>query len=164
VHDAGGRLIVMPHFNSKVIETAKRFDMVCIPGSATLTEAFAAMEAGADAIKLFPAEMITPPVLRAMRVVLPASLPLFPVGGITPENMAPYREAGADGFGLGSALYAPGISAVDVAQRATAFAHAWQHYQAGGESNEKRRIDEPAETGETVNRFAKSAMVNSFAP
>ncbi|KQV46199.1 2-dehydro-3-deoxy-6-phosphogalactonate aldolase [Pelomonas sp. Root1217] len=126
VQIAGGRLIVMPHADVAVIRVAKARGMACIPGAATPTEAFAALQAGADALKLFPAELVTPPVLKAMRAVLPRELSLLPVGGITPETMAPYRQAGAAGFGLGSALYSPGQTASDVAPRARAFVQAWR--------------------------------------
>jgi len=128
---AGGRLIVMPHADTRVIAAAKREGMYCVPGVATPTEAFAAIQAGADAIKLFPAEMLTPSVLKAWRAVLPRDLAMLPVGGITPETMAPYIAAGASGFGLGSALYAPGRSADDVGRRARAFAHAWKTLAEG---------------------------------
>lgn len=126
VQIAGGRVIVMPHADVAVIRVAKARGLACIPGAATPTEAFAALQAGADAVKLFPAELITPPIIKAMRAVLPRELRLLPVGGITPETMAVYRQAGAAGFGLGSALYAPGMSAADVAQRARAFVQAWR--------------------------------------
>jgi len=126
VQIAGGRLIVMPHADVAVIRVAKARGLACIPGAATPTEAFAALQAGADALKLFPAELVTPPVLKAMRAVLPRELRLLPVGGITPETMAPYKQAGAAGFGLGSALYSPGQTASDVAPRARAFVQAWR--------------------------------------
>ncbi|MGQ3050766.1 MAG: 2-dehydro-3-deoxy-6-phosphogalactonate aldolase [Roseateles sp.] len=125
VQVAGGRLIVMPHADVAVIRVAKARGLACVPGAATPTEAFAALQAGADALKLFPAELVTPTVLKAMRAVLPRELRLLPVGGITPETMAVYRKAGAAGFGLGSALYSPGMSATDVATRARAFTQAW---------------------------------------
>ncbi|KQW43624.1 MULTISPECIES: 2-dehydro-3-deoxy-6-phosphogalactonate aldolase [unclassified Roseateles] len=125
VQIAGGRLIVMPHADVAVIRVAKARGLACVPGAATPTEAFAALQAGADALKLFPAELVTPPVLKAMRAVLPRELRLLPVGGITPETMAVYRKAGAAGFGLGSALYSPGMTAADVTTRARAFAQAW---------------------------------------
>ena len=124
--DARGRLVVTPHTDPRVIETAKAADMACLPGVATPTEAFAALEAGADALKLFPAEMVVPPVLKAMRAVLPRAVRLLPVGGITPENMASYVSAGADGFGLGSALYRPGAAAVEVRIAAERFVAAWR--------------------------------------
>lgn len=128
VQIAGGRVIVMPHADVAVIRVAKARGLACIPGAATPTEAFAALQAGADAVKLFPAELITPPVVKAMRAVLPRELRLLPVGGITPETMAVYRQAGAAGFGLGSALYAPGMGAADVTLRARAFVQAWRAF------------------------------------
>jgi 2-dehydro-3-deoxyphosphogalactonate aldolase len=126
VRGAGGELIVMPHADTAVIRAAKADGAICIPGVATPTEAFAALDAGADALKLFPAELVTPAVMKAMLAVLPARTPLYPVGGITPEGMAVYRAAGAAGFGLGSALYVPGRAAAEVAQRAQAFCDAWR--------------------------------------
>jgi len=126
VQQAGGQLIVMPHADTAVIREAKRLGLGCVPGAATPTEAFAAVAAGADALKLFPAELVTPTVLKAMRAVLPRELALLPVGGITPAGMAPYRAAGAAGFGLGSALYAPGMDAAAVAARAREFVAAWR--------------------------------------
>jgi len=126
VRDAGGRLIVMPHADTQVIIAAKQKGMLCVPGAATPTEAFAAVHAGADAVKLFPAELVTPAVVKAMRAVLPKSLKLLPVGGITPANMGEFYRVGANGFGLGSALYAPGLAASEVAARARQFVDAWQ--------------------------------------
>ncbi len=124
VRDAGGQLIVMPHADTAVISAAKQEGLVCVPGVCTLTEAFAAVHAGADAVKLFPAELITPQIVRAMRAVLPPSLRLLPVGGITPDNMHDYLKAGVAGFGLGSALYTPGLDAAAVGQRAGKFVSA----------------------------------------
>jgi 2-dehydro-3-deoxyphosphogalactonate aldolase len=121
VKAAGGELIVMPHADTRVIEAAKAAGMIALPGVATPTEAFAALAAGADGLKLFPAELITPPVLKAMLAVLPKGTVTLPVGGVTPEGMRPYIEAGAKGFGLGSALYKPGMSAADVTERARLF-------------------------------------------
>lgn len=126
---AGGRLIVMPHADSVVIRAAKAAGMICVPGVATPTEAFAAIAAGADGLKLFPAEQASPAVLKAWRAVLPATLPVLPVGGISPENMAPWIAAGARGFGIGSAIYAAGIDAAEVGRRARAFAQAWAALQ-----------------------------------
>ncbi len=125
VHGAGGRLVVAPNFNPAVVAQALALGMVVLPGVATPTEAFAALDAGAHGLKLFPAEMISPATVKALRAVLPASTALMPVGGITPNNMAPYRAAGANGFGLGSALYAPGRSAQAVQQQAQAFVRAF---------------------------------------
>lgn len=122
----GADLVVMPHANVSMIARSRQRGLLCMPAAATPTEAFAAAGAGADALKLFPAEMITPAVLKSMRAVLPPSLGLFPVGGITPEGMAPYLAAGALGFGLGSALYKPGQSAQAVGQAAARFVEAWK--------------------------------------
>lgn len=126
VEAAGGKLIVMPHADVAVIRAAKQRGLACVPGAATPTEAFAAVHAGADALKLFPAELVTPTVIKALRAVLPRELRLLPVGGITPATMAPFKAAGAAGFGLGSALYSPGLSAAEVGQRARAFVQAWR--------------------------------------
>ncbi len=125
VHAAGGRIIISPHFDAAVVHEALRLGLACVPGVATPSEAFAALAAGAHALKLFPAELITPTVLKAMRAVLPADVPLLPVGGITPDNMAAYRRAGAQGFGIGSALYAPGQSPEQVLGSAQTFIKAW---------------------------------------
>ncbi|RAN77221.1 2-dehydro-3-deoxy-6-phosphogalactonate aldolase [Bacillus sp. SRB_336] len=125
VADAGGKVIVMPHADTQVIAAAKDAGLFCVPGVSTPTEAFAALDAGADALKAFPAELITPAVLRAWRAILPPEVPLLPVGGIDPAGMAVYRRAGAAGFGIGSALYAPGRSVAEVADAARAFAVAW---------------------------------------
>lgn len=127
---AGGQLIVMPHADLDIVKAAKDAGLTCIPGVATPTEAFAAIDAGADALKLFPAEALPPPVVKAWRAVLPPQTRLIPVGGITPERIAPYADAGAGAFGLGSALYRPGQSAEDVATAAHAFADAWRAYAA----------------------------------
>ncbi|MCR9070737.1 MAG: 2-dehydro-3-deoxy-6-phosphogalactonate aldolase [Alphaproteobacteria bacterium] len=123
---AGGRLIVMPHAHAAVVERAKAAGAITVPGFATPGEAFAMVRAGADALKLFPAEAAPPPVLKAMRAVLPEDLPVLPVGGITPETMAAYVAAGASGFGLGSALYRRGDDASRVAEKAKAFQAAWR--------------------------------------
>jgi 2-dehydro-3-deoxyphosphogalactonate aldolase len=126
VEQAGGTLIISPNANTQVIAAAAARGLVSLPGIATPTEAFAALEAGATALKLFPAEAASPAVLKAMRAVLPRDARVLPVGGITPEGMTPWRTAGAAGFGLGSALYAPGLSAPEVATRARAFIAALQ--------------------------------------
>ena len=126
VHAAGGRLVVSPNFDADVVAAALRLGMVCLPGVATASEAFSALAAGANGLKLFPAEMITPEVVKALRAVLSADTVLLPVGGITPANMPAYRAAGANGFGLGSALYKPGMDAASVAGNARAFIAAWR--------------------------------------
>lgn len=124
--DIGADLVVMPHADTAVIRAAKAAGMLCVPGVATPTEAFAALDAGADALKVFPAELVTPGVMKAMRAVLPGDAALLPVGGITPASLAPWRRAGASGFGLGSALYSPGADAATVARHAADFVHAWR--------------------------------------
>ena len=126
VASAGGRLIVMPHSDADVIRAAKSAGMVCVPGIATATEGFAALAHGADALKLFPAELLTPRVLGAFRSVFPEATRFFPVGGITPGSMSEYVGVGATGFGLGSALYKRGDSAEQVAVSASAFVDAWR--------------------------------------
>jgi 2-dehydro-3-deoxyphosphogalactonate aldolase len=125
VHRAGGQLIVSPNFNADVIRAAVRLGMVCLPGVMTPTEAFAALAAGASGIKLFPAELVPPAGVKALRAVLSADTLVLPVGGITPEAIAPYRAAGANGFGLGSALYKPGDDAATVATAAHRYVVAW---------------------------------------
>lgn len=124
--EIGAELVVMPHADTAVIRAAKAAGLVSLPGIATPTEAFAALSAGADALKIFPAELVGPRVIKAMRAVLPAGTRLLPVGGIAPDTMAPFLEAGVAGFGLGSALYAPGLSAAEIGERASAFVAAWQ--------------------------------------
>jgi 2-dehydro-3-deoxyphosphogalactonate aldolase len=126
VAEAGGRLIVMPHSDPAVIHAAKAAGLACMPGIATPTEGFAALAHGADALKLFPAEMLTPKVLRAFRSVFPPATRFFPVGGITPEAISEYVAAGAAGFGLGSSLYRPGDRAEQVSAKAQAFVSAWE--------------------------------------
>ena len=121
IAEAGGKLVVMPNGNKYVVQAAKESGLTAIPGIATPTEAFAMMEAGADALKLFPAEGIPPTALKAMKAVLPDTLPILPVGGITPERMVEYQKAGASGFGLGSALYKPGMSVSEVEHNANQF-------------------------------------------
>jgi len=125
VHAAGGQLIVSPNADLDVIRAAVRLGMVCLPGVMTPTEAFAALAAGASGIKIFPAELVPPAGVKAMRAVLSADTLVLPVGGITPEAMAAYRAAGANGFGLGSALYKPGDSAASVAAAARRYVAAW---------------------------------------
>ena len=128
VHAAGGRLIVAPNFNPLVVREAIRLGMVCLPGITTPTEAFGALAAGAHGLKLFPAEAASPAVLKALLAVLPAGTAVFPVGGITAQNMVAWRSAGASGFGIGSALYKPGKSAGQIGSDAAEFAAAWRGY------------------------------------
>lgn len=120
----GAKLIISPNTNTEVIAASAAAGLTSLPGYFTPSEAFAALAAGASGLKLFPAEAATPAVLKAQRAVLPRDVPVLVVGGITPETMAPWRAVGAQGFGLGSALYATGLSAEDVRQRARAFRQA----------------------------------------
>jgi 2-dehydro-3-deoxyphosphogalactonate aldolase len=126
VDAAGGRLIVSPNANLAVIRASKAAGLVSAPGVATPSEGFAALDAGADSLKLFPAEQLGPAVVKAWRAVFPKELALLPVGGITADNMGPYVAAGANGFGLGSALYKPGLTAAQVSANAQAFAAGWR--------------------------------------
>jgi 2-dehydro-3-deoxyphosphogalactonate aldolase len=133
VHDvaaAGGTLVVSPNANPHVIRATKTAGLWSAPGVATPTEGFAALDAGADVLKLFPAEQIGPGVVKAWRAVFPRDVPLVPVGGVTPVNMHEFVAAGADGFGLGSALYKPGMSPADVRRAADAFVAAYRGCRA----------------------------------
>lgn len=121
IAEAGGRLIVMPHADTTVIVHAVRRGLIVLPGVYTATEAFAAIAAGADALKLFPAEIGGPALLKALRAVLPKDLPVLPVGGVSPDTVPAWRAAGAAGFGVGSALYRPGDDAASVGKRARDF-------------------------------------------
>jgi 2-dehydro-3-deoxyphosphogalactonate aldolase len=126
VQAAGGRLMVSPNCDAQVIARAVHLGMLAAPGVTTPTEAFTALQAGAHALKLFPAEMVGHGGLKALKSVLPAGTPLWPVGGITPESMAPWAAAGASGFGIGGQLYTPGKSAGDVGAMAAQFVAAWR--------------------------------------
>jgi 2-dehydro-3-deoxyphosphogalactonate aldolase len=130
VHGAGGRLMVAPNCDIEVIRLAASLGMFCAPGVATPTEAFNAIGAGAHALKIFPAEMVGPSGLKAMKAVLPPEMPLWPVGGIKPETMASWLAAGATGFGIGGALFTPGLSAAEVGTRAHAYVEAWSAARA----------------------------------
>lgn len=118
VADSGGRLIVTPHADPAVVRAAKARGLIAVPGYFTPAEAFALLDAGADALKLFPAEGSSPAALRAMRAVLPKDAMVLPVGGMDAGTMAPWRDAGAAGFGIGSAIYKPGDTAGVVAGKA----------------------------------------------
>ena len=107
-------MVISPNVNTDVIAATKRHGLVYLPGIATPTEAFAALNAGADALKLFPAEGLTPSTFKIIRAVLPAEIPVLPVGGIGADNMAAFVAAGAQGFGMGTSLYTPGEAAADV--------------------------------------------------
>lgn len=121
VRDAGGAMIISPNMNPKLIRAAVADGLVSLPGIFTASEAFTALNEGATALKLFPAEAAHPGVIKALRAVLPPATRILPVGGITPDAMAPWRATGAAGFGLGSALYTPGLTAEQVGERARAF-------------------------------------------
>lgn len=125
VKAAGGQVIVMPHSDPHVLRAAKAAGLYLSPGVATPTEAFAALAEGADVLKMFPAEQLGVAVVKAWLAVLPAGTMLIPVGGITPDNMQVFLDAGVSGFGLGSGLFKPGMSPDDVAVRAKAYMQAW---------------------------------------
>lgn len=125
MQQTGGELAIMLNADPTLIRLAKESGLLCMPGCATPTEAFSALAAGADALKVFPAEMVTPAVLRAMRLALPKSARLLPTGGMCPSNMQAYRHAGADGFGVGSTLYIPGMTPDEVGRMARELIGAW---------------------------------------
>lgn len=121
VKDAGGRIIVSPSTFAPVIEATAAAGMVSSPGFYTPSEAFEALRAGAHSLKIFPAEAASPAVVKALLAVLPRDIPLLVVGGVKPDTMRPWIEAGAAGFGLGSGLYKPGQSAAETAEKARAY-------------------------------------------
>lgn len=125
VHAAGGRLMVSPNCDAAVIRRAVAQGMLAAPGIVTPTEAFVALQAGAHALKLFPAEQVGHGGAKALLSVLPAGTPVWPVGGITPETIAPWKRVGATGFGIGGQLYTPGTSIEQLAQRAAAYVAAY---------------------------------------
>lgn len=125
VAQAGGRLIVSPHFDAAVMARTRALGLYAVPGVFTASEAFAALRAGAHALKIFPAEAMPPAGLQALASVLPAGAQLWPVGGITPESLAGWRRHGATGFGIGGALFKPEMPLADVRERARAFMGAW---------------------------------------
>lgn len=129
VADAGGQMIISPNTNPEVIRAAKVMGLLSVPGFFTPSEAFAALDAGADALKLFPAEVAGPAGLRAVRAVLPAGTRVYAVGGVDPASVANWRSAGASGFGIGSAIFKPGRSAAEVGASAAAFVSAWSETQ-----------------------------------
>ncbi|MCW5635338.1 MAG: 2-dehydro-3-deoxy-6-phosphogalactonate aldolase [Rubrivivax sp.] len=125
VAEAGGRLVLAPNFDAAVVRRAKALGLQVMPGVATPSEGFQALAAGADALKLFPAEMLGPPVLKAWRAVFPKATPMFAVGGIGEHNLAAFKAAGATGVGTGSSLYAPGTPAEALTPRARALVDRW---------------------------------------
>ena len=124
VRDAGGRIIVSPDTNAQVISAAAAANLVSTPGYFTPSEAFSALRAGAHGLKFFPAEAATPAVVKAQRAVIPKHVPLLVVGGVKPDSLQPWLEAGADGFGLGGGLYKPGQSARETAAKADGYVRA----------------------------------------
>ncbi|QJQ94539.1 MULTISPECIES: 2-dehydro-3-deoxy-6-phosphogalactonate aldolase [Halomonadaceae] len=126
VHAAGGRLVVSPNCNVEVIRASRDLEMVSMPGIVTPSEAFAALDAGASGLKLFPASQVGISGMKAMLAVLPAGTELYAVGGIGADNFAEWRRAGVHGAGLGTALYTPGLSAEQVGERAGELARAWR--------------------------------------
>jgi 2-dehydro-3-deoxyphosphogalactonate aldolase len=123
---AGGELVVAPNFNRDVVAETVKLGLVSLPGILTPTEAFAALDAGAHGLKLFPSEIASPAVVKALLAVLPKGTPIVPVGGIGADNMKGWRDAGAAGFGLGSSLYKPGDDAATVAKKAATIVAAWK--------------------------------------
>ena len=132
VANAGGRIVVAPNFSAAVVSRARALGLIPVPGVQTPTEAFAALEAGAAALKFFPAEIIPPQAVKAMRAVLRGDTLVLVVGGIGPDNLAQYRDAGVDGFGIGSALYKPGLAVPEIAARARALVAAAGPRSFGG--------------------------------
>lgn len=126
VYEAGGRLLVSPNCVPAVIRHAADLGMYCSPGVATPTEAFAALDAGAHALKIFPAESVGHGGVKALKSVLPAGTPIWPVGGVSPDSMAAWVKAGATGFGIGGNLYTPGVTLEQLAERAASFVGAWR--------------------------------------
>ena len=120
VKEAGGRLVVAPNFDADVVRAAKAAGLASLPGVMTPSEGFAALKAGADGLKLFPAEIIPPAVFRAWRAVFPAHTLLLAVGGVSVQNLKDYAGAGASGYGIGSALYKPGRAADETGKLAAA--------------------------------------------
>lgn len=125
VADAGGRLVVSPNADAEVIAETKRQGLQSFPGAMTPTECFAALKAGADGLKIFPASLIGPAGVKAIRAVLPKDTQVYAVGGAGPENFAEWWRAGVDGFGIGTALYTPGLSVEDITKRASALVQAF---------------------------------------
>jgi 2-dehydro-3-deoxyphosphogalactonate aldolase len=126
VHAAGAALVVAPNFDRDVVAEAVELGIAALPGVLSASEAFAALAAGAVGLKLFPAEMIPPPAVKALRAVLDPATVVLPVGGISLANIQAYRDAGANGFGIGSSLYKPGMSAEDVVEAARRWVDAWR--------------------------------------
>jgi 2-dehydro-3-deoxyphosphogalactonate aldolase len=140
VADAGGQLILSPNMNPAVIERTLERGMISIPGVATMTEAFAALEAGAHALKLFPADTLGLSTMKAWRAVLPSHTKMICVGGVSEHNAGQYQRAGADGIGLGSSLYTPGVSTASLHRKAKAVIHAWNGSPAEAQKELSRNL------------------------
>jgi 2-dehydro-3-deoxyphosphogalactonate aldolase len=125
VADAGARLVLSPNFDTRVVLRTKARGLLSMPGVATPSEGFAALEAGADALKLFPAELLGPAVLKAWRSVFAPATPMFAVGGVGEHNLVAFKRAGATGAGIGSSLYAPGAVPQQLLDRARALIDLW---------------------------------------
>ncbi|WP_062480977.1 2-dehydro-3-deoxy-6-phosphogalactonate aldolase [Variovorax boronicumulans] len=125
VADAGARLVLSPHMDAAVVRRTKALGLASMPGVATPTEGFAGLTAGADALKLFPSEVLGTATLKAWRPVFPAGTPMFSVGGVGLDNLAAFRAAGAAGAGIGSSLYAPGVPCDEIGRRARALVERW---------------------------------------
>nr|WP_316629411.1 2-dehydro-3-deoxy-6-phosphogalactonate aldolase [uncultured Brevundimonas sp.] len=126
VAEAGGQLVISPNTNAEVIRQTKALGLLSLPGFFTASEAFVALDAGADALKLFPAEVAGPKGLKAVRAILPAGTRVYAVGGVDPDSMDGWRAAGASGFGIGSAVFKPGQTAEQIGRNAQAFVSAWR--------------------------------------
>ncbi|KPZ71560.1 2-dehydro-3-deoxy-6-phosphogalactonate aldolase [Shewanella sp. P1-14-1] len=126
VKEAGGRIIISPHADIDIIQYSKKLSLYSVPGFLNPTEAYAAINAGADSLKLFPADTVGPKGLKAMSVVLPKEMPILPVGGVSPSTMKAFLDAGASGFGLGSGLYKAGMSVAQTKQNALSYVEGYQ--------------------------------------
>lgn len=131
VAEAGGQVIISPNTDPEVITAAKAAGLISMPGFSTPSEAFVALKAGADVLKLFPAEIAGPIGLKAVRAVLPPATRVYAVGGVDPDSVGRWRQAGASGLGLGSAVYKPGRTAEEVGAAAAAFVLAWREEDPG---------------------------------
>jgi 2-dehydro-3-deoxyphosphogalactonate aldolase len=124
--DAGATLVLAPNFDAAVVQRTVQRGLFSMPGVATPSEGFAALAAGAHGLKLFPGEMLGPPVMKAWRAVFAPATPMYAVGGVGENNIAAYRAAGASGVGIGASLYAPGVAAPELTRRARALLQRWQ--------------------------------------
>ena len=146
VVDVGAGLAVTPHCNPRIIAAAKSEDLICIPGVATITEAIDALDAGADGLKVFPASVLGSETIQAWRSVLPAESILLPVGGIDNDNMEEFLDAGADGFGLGSSLYRPGMTVAEVETQARLIVDTWDDLTNDEEDEEDEEVPASEQT------------------